>query len=233
MLQVRQIINLAAKRIGAINYGENLDSFSSQTILDIFRIMLDEFSIRTLNYKQYDYTITAKNPIIIGLDEQTSTSGDILERPAKIDEVIVKIGLINYPQVIKNYEEYRKLPITNVNAIPTTCYIQSNFPFYYLYFFPGFGQSSQVQILGRSYLTDENIELNDYLELPREYSIGLMSNLALRIAPFFGVPSDQSLIIEGSSGLKHIKQLELVRSMKTLNNDFVGQRGFNYLTGMY
>lgn len=232
MYQVRKILTLAASRLGAINYGENLDQNSSQTLLDILQMMMDEFSIRTLNYKQYDQTVTAKNEILIGTDTITSTSGDILERPAEIKEVIVKIGQLNYPQVLKTYEEYRQIPMVNVNAIPNICYIRYDFPFITLNFFPGFGQSASVQVIGRSYITVSDLEVNDYMEVKREFIQGVVSNLALRSAGFFGIPVDQSLVIEASSALKHIKQRQLIESMSTLKNDLYGDRGYNFYSGM-
>lgn len=231
MIQVRKLVERAATRLGVVNFGEPLDTFSSNVFLEILQMVLDELSIRTLNYKNYDYTVSASNPLVIGYSE--TVSGNIIEKPALIHEVIVKIGNINYPQNIKPYEEYQKIPIRNVNAIPNSVYIKYDEPFNTLYFFPGFGMDALVQILGRSYLTSDFLTLNDYIDLPREYVLGIYTNLALKAAGHFGVTPDQSLVIEASSGLKHIRQNQLLRTIPTLGSDLGGKFGFNFYSGTY
>lgn len=233
MLQTRQIITMALSRIGAINFGENPDTSTSDIALQVLRVMLDEFDIRYSNFKLYNHLTTAKNIITLGTDESNillPISGDIADRPSIISEVVAKIGSINYPLSIKPYREYNNLPITNINAIPTTVYIDYGFPYVSLYFFPGFGMSAQVLITGRGYTTD-TLTLNDYIEYPREWSAAILSQLALRLAPYFGVPTSQDLIIQASSDLKHVKQLAFGRNIGTLNCDMTGRTGFNVLAG--
>ena len=231
MIQVRKLVERAATRLGVINFGEPLDTYSSDVFLDILQMVVDELSIRSLNYKNYDYTVSASNPLILG--NSLTVSGNIVEKPALINSVIVKVGQINYPQVIKPYEEYRKIPLTNVNGIPQTVFIKYDEPFVTLYFFPGFGMTSQVQILGRSYLTTDSLTLNDYIDIPREYELGIYTNLALKASGHFGVTPDQALVIEASSGLKHIRQNQLLRTIPTLESDIGGKFGFNWYSGTY
>lgn len=232
MYQVRQIIQLAAARLGVVNLGSNLDFDSSNMMLDIFKITTDEMSIRFLNYRQYDKTVAGKTVITLGTDTSTSTSGDIAEKPATIDKIIVKIGTINYEQFIKPYSEYFTLPYTNVNSIPTTVYVRNDYPLDYLYFYPGFAMAGLVQVLGRSYLLSENITLNDYVDIQREYISALVLQLALKCAGYFGVTADQGLVIDAANALKHIKQNEIVRNMPTMKNDLIGRVGFNVYAGM-
>ena len=231
MIQVRKLVERAATRLGVINFGEPLDTFSSDVFLDILQMVVDELSIRTLNYKNYDYTVSASNPLILG--NSLTVSGNIVEKPALINSVIVKVGQINYPQVIKPYEEYRKIPLPETRGLPTECFIKYDEPFVTLYFFPGFGMTSQVQILGRSYLTTDSLTLNDYIDIPREYELGIYTNLALKAAGHFGVTPDQALVIEASSGLKHIRQNQLLRTIPTLESDIGGKFGFNWYSGTY
>lgn len=234
MLQCRKIINLALSKIGAINFGENPDTATSEVVLDNLKLMLDELSIRYSNYKVYAELETAKNVITLGTDfsnQLVPVFGDVSARPAQISDVIVKIGNINYPQIIKPYAEYNRLPVTNINAIPTTAYIEYGFPFVTISFFPGFGTQATIFVYGKSYLTDDDLALNDYIDIPRELNSAIVSNLALRIAPTFGIPTDQSLVIQASADLKHIKQRQLVEGMRTLDNDFYGMQGFNLIAG--
>ena len=217
-MQIREILKLAAERLGAVNFGENLDTASSDLLLKVLKMTLSEFSIRAMNYKHYEQTISGKNPIIIGFDPITSTSGDILEKPAKIEKIIYEMGNINYPLEIRPYEDYRELALNNVASIPTNAYIDYDYPFIKIYTFPN-ATTNVIRILGKSYLISNEMTQNDYLEIPDEMLSGVVYNLALKASGFFGINPSQSLVIEASSGLKHIKQLQLMRNRTPMKND--------------
>lgn len=232
MVKISEIIDMAASRIGLINVGEALDAANSTRMLYLLKFTLDEMSIRFFGAKAYEKVIPGKQIITIGTDS-LGVSGDIAERPSSIDAVTVIVNNVKYPQNIKSYSDYLKIPYTNVNAIPNAVYLREDYPYIELYFYPGFGITGEVQILGKSYMTSEDLTFSDYLELPREYMMGVMSKLALKAAPHFSMTPDQSLVIEASSGEKHIKQKLLSEQMVSLDNDFIGQRGFNMITGRY
>lgn len=234
MLQCRKLIYLALSKIGAINFGENPDTATANIALDNLNLLLDEWSIRFNNYKLFAEIETAKSPITLGTDYSNPLApivGDISARPAQITDVIVKIGLINYPQSIKPFAEYNRLPITNINAIPTTVYIDYGFPFITMNFFPNFSTPAIVQVIGKSYHTNDELELNDYVDIPREWNSAIVSNLALRLAPTFGITAGQDLVVQASADLKHLKQRQLIESMRTIDNDFTGKQGFNIIAG--
>jgi hypothetical protein len=232
MLQIYDIIHQAAARNGVVNLGQALDNESSTIMFNNYKMMLDEFSIRSVNYSPYDYIVSASNLITIGTDTTNNISGTIPTLPAEIKEVVAIINGINYKLAIKKYEDYRAIPITPLNAIPEAVYILYNFPFITLYFYPGFNQSAFVRVYGRSYLISENPTINDYTNLPREFNQFLVSQLALKSAPYFGVAPSPGLITEANDALKHLKERELMREMSTLRNDIGGEGGFNYLSGL-
>lgn len=235
MIQVRKLCNLALAKIGAYQFGESPDTSTSEIVVDNLKLMLDEWDIRYANFKNYYATTSTKNIITLGTDTTDILNpivGDISARPAQITDVVVQIGSINFPQSIKPFSEYNELRVQNVAAIPTTVYIDYNFPFVSLYFYPLFGSNGIIKIIGRSYTTSEDLYLNDYIQFPREWQSAIVSNLALRIAPSFGITADQGLIIQASSDLKHIKQRQIVEQMRTINSDFKGDKGFNLIAGI-
>ena len=231
MLYIRDICNLAAARVGVLTLGQNLDPDTGNLIFNIFNPMIDEFSIRSINYHPYDYTVSASNPIILGTDINTGISGNIPTLPAEIREVIAIINNVNYKLNMKRFDEYISIPIL-LNAIPEAVYIKYDFPFMTLNFFPGFNQNAFVRILGRSYLTSETLTINDYTNLPREFNQFLVSQLALRISPYFGFSAAPGLIIEANDALKHLKERELLRTLTPLQNDMGNYGGFDYMTGL-
>jgi hypothetical protein len=236
MIQVRKIVSLAVAKIGAYQFGEQPDTATSEIVVDNLKLLLDEWDIRFANWKQYYETTTAKNYITLGtdnLDPLNPVVGDISARPAQITDVIAQIGSVNYPLNIKPFSEYNNIRIQNINAIPTEVYINYGSPFIKMYFYPGFGMSGIIKVIGKSYNTSEDLYLNDYIDFPREWQAAIVSNLALRIAPTFGIQAGTDLVVQASSDLKHIKQRQLIESMRTLNNDLnVGRSSFNILAGM-
>lgn len=235
MIQIITLVKGALATINAFNYSENPDAQSSDLVKDQLQYMLDEMSIQYLNYRKFDETVTAKNPIVLGTDltdPLVPIVGDIATRPSEISDVVLTVGTIQYPMFLKTYDEYRKIPVTNVNAIPATCYLKYDPQYITAYFFPGFGVTGTLRFLGKPYLIDSGVSIYDYINLPREFVGGVISNLALRICPFFGIPVTQDLVIRAAKDIKHIKQKEIVNEMKRLKNDFAptGQ-GFNFYSG--
>lgn len=231
MNKISEIIDLVAGRIGVIQTGEALNADDSSKILQVLKYTLDEMSVRWFGAKLYEKTLPGKSVITIGTDE-LGVPGDIAERPSKIDSVTVTFGNIDYPLFIKTYEDYLKIPAKNVKAIPNAVYMREDFPYISLYFFPDVGVESTVKITGKGYMTDEDLDYSDYLNVPREYIQGIVTKTALKSCPYFGFTPDQSLVIEASSGEKHIKAKLLVERMNSLQNDFQSIRGgFNPLTG--
>lgn len=231
MKKISEIIDLVSGRIGVKQSGEALDPDDANTILQVLKFTMDELSIRWFGSKLYEKEIAGKSVITIGTDD-TGVPGDIADRPSKIDSVIVTVGSIHYPMLLKTYDDFLKIPVTNVAAIPNAVYLREDYPYISLHFFPQIGVTSTVKILGKGYMTEDDLSYSDFLDVPREYIEAVVAKVALKVAPYFMMTPDQSLIIDASSGEKHIKAKMLVERMNSLQNDFQSFRGgFNPITG--
>lgn len=218
MIIVSKYIDLAASRVGIINGGEPLDPASSTLILEILKHTLDEMSIQYYCAKMYDKTIAGKNPITLG-----SLTADIVDRPAKIDVVQIERSGIKYKLSLKNYSEYLSLSTPNYQGLPQVCFIKDDADLITLNFYPQISTSDVVNIVGKDYMTPDDLTFSDYIEVPREFTTGIVSTLALKIAPHFGLTVDNGLIIEASSGLKHIKAKMMAEFlMQSPQNDYNG-----------
>lgn len=236
MEQVRTIITDAMSKIGAINFGENPDSDSASLCLRQLKKILSEFSIRFRNYKQYDYSVSASSIITLGTDTSNillPISGNIAERPATITNVNYITGNITYPLSVKTHEEYSQIALKQILGIPDTAYIEYGFPYVTLYVFPIPSMGGTVQIIGKSYMAPEDLQINSYLEIPREYDAMVESTLALRIAPYFGVTAGQDLIAQAASDQKHVAQMNFARSITTCKSDFTNNNGTGNILGRY
>lgn len=230
------IIYNALQTIGVISYGESIDPAINKTALQMLNALRAEWSGRYINYKKYDqtYTVSASTPVIT-LGSTLTTSGNILTRPAMIDNVVVSFGTVNYEIPVKSYEEYRQLTITNVYSLPAAAYIDTEYPIQNVYFFPGIAAGYSVRIMGLAYLTEyENI--SDFYIDPPELFQCLIFALALKLAPMFGTdPNTIGTVYPMlQSALKGIKATNFKARMKTAKNDLgrSGAGSFNLLAGI-
>lgn len=235
MIQIRNIVNSSLAAINVFGYGENADPNSAKIVLDNLKYLLDELAIRYINYKKYECVIPAKQAITLGIDKTNPllpVSGDYPSRPANITKVIHTIDGANYDLPLKTYEEYRELRITDTTGYPYACYIDYSLPYTVLYFYPTPTEGT-IRVIGASYLIDDTSTLNDYLPIPEEFIGGIVSNLTLRIAPYFGVTPGQDLIIRASADMKHIKQVYRTRRLERMENDYSSPYSFDYRNGGY
>lgn len=235
MIQVNEIVKQAFAMLNVFGYQENPDFNSSTLALNQLKYMLDEWSIRYFTYKKFEALVTAKQGILLGTDTTNPllpVSGDYAERPASINQITFESGGINYDLAVKTYEEYRQIQMQNVFGIPDSAYVLYDMPYVTIYFYPSFGVAGNIRIIGRDYMTDDDIQLSTYLDVPREFVTGIISNLALQIAPMFGVTPPQDLIIRASATIRHIKHSQLMKNVKRLKSDFndTNSRG-NWRTG--
>jgi hypothetical protein len=234
MLQLRTIVVDALSKIGAINFGENPDTHTTGLVVREFQRIIDEWAIRFNNYKQYDKSTSAKSSITLGTDTSNilvPVSGDIAQRPATISNVNYITGGLTYPLSIKTHEEYSQLSLKTVFGIPDTAYVEYGYPYITIYFYPFPSQIGTIQIIGKDYMVPEQIMLNDYVEIPREYNAALVSLLALRIAPYFGVTAGPDLIAQAASDSKHIRTMNFTRAITTNTSDWDNNNGTNNILG--
>lgn len=233
MIQIRNIVNSSMAAINVFGYGENADPNSSKICIDNLRYMLNELAIRYFSYKKFECELPAKQGITLGTDRTNPllpVSGDYPERPADINKVFYTLNGHNYPLIIKTYDEFRENRYTNIYGIADVVYIDYRYPYTTLYFYP-IPQGGTIRVLGNSYIMTSDSNLNDYLPIPEEFEGAIVSNLTLRIAPYFGVTPQQDLIIRASADLKHIKEMYRMRNLERLENDLLPRSTFDYRTG--
>lgn len=221
---------------GAISFGESIDPSMAKTSLQMLNALRAEWSGKYINYKKYDKTYTSSaNTQFISLGSSTTVSGDILERPAYIDEVAVIMGTVNYQIPVKSYEEYRQLTIQNIYALPTAAYIDTEYPIQNVYLYPGLATGYSVRIMGRGYLPEYENVSDPYIDPPEMFQC-LALALALKVAPKFGTdPNSMTNVMQMlNSALKPLKANNFKNGMHRAKNDLFGNSngGFNILAGI-
>lgn len=233
-LTAYDLLHNALQICGVIAYGESIDPHIVKTGLQMLNAIRAEWSGKYINYKKYDKTYTTSaNTSVVTLGSSLTESGNILERPAQIDEVIVTFGTNNYKIPVKSYEEYRQLTITDIFSLPAAAYIDTEYPIQNVYLFPGLAVGYSIRIMGLSYLTEYELIVDPYIDPPEMFQC-LIYALALKLAPMFG--TDPNTMINEqqklSSSLKPLKTHNFRTRMQRAKNDLNGASGgFNFLAG--
>lgn len=220
---------------GVIAYGESIDPSISKTALQILNGIRAEWSGKYINYKKYDqFYTTSANTLSVTLGHSSTVSGNILERPCQIDEVIITFGTNNYQIPVKSYEEYRQLTITNIFSLPAAAYIDTEYPIQNVYLFPGLGLGYSIRIMGLAYLADYENVSDAYIDPPEMFQC-LIYALALKLAPMFGTDPNSMINVQQmlSSALKPLKSNNFKSRMHRAKNDLTNASGaFNLLAGV-
>lgn len=200
---VLNILTQALQRIGIIAYGETVEAAAAVTARTELNLMLNEWSTTYNNFATYEKTFICQGPVArIGISGANDTPDEI-ERPAKIGKVQYINGNSVYDLDVRTFYEYTQYTIQNC-GIPSIAFIRYEYPSMYIYADSDL-TGKTIRVIGKPYYKNytNNSEL---VILPPEYVQAIIRNLALRLCPLFGVEATQGLVIEASSGLKHIKR---------------------------
>jgi hypothetical protein len=231
------IVYLALREIGVVALGDSIAADVAQEALLILNSIRAGYGLGNKNNELFDATFTAPdNRINITLGTDGVTAGDIPERPARITGVVVIQGAIdtaiNIPVAIRPYSEFRKLSLQNVVAIPNTAYIDTGYPYQRIWFAPGLSSGYSVRVQGLKYL-DEYDAIDDQYSDPAEYFAVLYLDLALRLAPKYGVDLGPGVYAQLKSALTPIKRGNFIARLTDMPNGLKsGGSGVNFFSGI-
>lgn len=230
------IVYLALRELGVASLGDTIAADVAQEALVVLNSIRATYSLGTKNNELFDQTYTAtENRLVITLGTDGITPGDIPIRPAKIQQVVVMNNTasgINIPVVLRSYAEYRTIAVQNIAATPDSAYIDTGYPYQRMYFFPGLTSGWAVRVQGLKYM-DEYEALDDPYMDPPEYFAVLYLDLALRLAPKYGVDLPPAVYAQLKSALKPLKTVQFMARLHNAPNGLKsGGAGVNFFSGM-
>lgn len=195
------IITGAARLVGAIFKSETLDSDEANEGLNLLNEMLDSWS----NDDLLTYALVTENFSLTGASSYTIGSGGNFNttRPINIASAVVRYATIDYPlDIISQLEYQTEIPNKTLTApIPQFLTYDNNYPLgtIKIYAIPTSGSTLYLQ----SNKPLSNLAaLTTTVDLPPGWKEALKNNLALRLAPEYGVevPADVRLNANLSKG---------------------------------
>jgi len=107
-------------------------------------------------------------------------------RPVSVDSITVRLSNIDYPVDIIDNQTWNAIPYKPTTGIPSQCFIDTDYPTTTLRFYPAPYGAFTCFVQARTPLTASIAAATDVV-MPQGYEKAVIDNLAVDIAPSFGV----------------------------------------------
>lgn len=234
--RVYDIVNLALREVGVVSLGDSIAPDVAQEALLVLNSIRAGYSLGTKNNEIYDEVYTAtENRLNITLGTDGVTPGDIPVRPARITQIVLMttgINGLNINLAVRAYEQYRQIPVSNIVSLPDTAYIDTGYPYQRVWLFPGIATGWALRVQGLKYMTEYEA-LDDVLVDPPEWFEVMYLELALRLAPKFGVDLPDAVLAQLRSVLKPLKRNQFMARMHNMPNGIKSSgSSINFFSGL-
>lgn len=188
MATVRDMITDALIQIGMVDPSESVNAGTAQAALRELNRMIQSWNIQGLMTYALDSSVFST---VGGQQDYTYGAGGNFDapRPTNIDSVSVLLGnpQLELPIQILTDDQWRDVGVkSTTSTFPTAVHIHGDFPLNTLSFWPIPASAGQVRIYFWHLITEFS-NINTPISLPQGYEDAIVSNLAIRLAPSYGV----------------------------------------------
>tara|TARA_R110000868_G_scaffold47993_1_gene156627 strand:+ start:56 stop:766 length:711 start_codon:yes stop_codon:yes gene_type:complete len=209
-------INRALRLLGVLAEGETTSAVTSQDALVAMNQMIDSWNTERLSvFTTEDQVFTWPSGFI---SRTLGPTGDFVgNRPVLVDDATYfKAGTVSYGIKIINQQQYNGIAVKTVTSTyPQVLYVNMDFPNITLTVYPKPTQDLEWHIVSVQEL-DQPATLATVLAYPPGYLRAFTYNLAMEIAPEFGVepsPQVQRIAMTSKRNLKRINNPDDVMAM--------------------
>jgi hypothetical protein len=180
---VRDLIRDALFACEALGQDESVSAADSQLGMRILQRMLDTWSNRNLAvYATATSTITTTG----GTASYATSSWSPTTRPVSIQNVYVRQNGVDEPVTVVPQEVYDSVPYKSAQGLPEIAFYKPSASAGTIYLYPIPDSAYTVYVNGRFPLA-ASIGLDTEITLPPGYEAAIVSNLAIKLCPYFGV----------------------------------------------
>jgi hypothetical protein len=200
------IINSSLRLIGVLAGGETPDADTSNDALTTFQAMLDSWNAERLSvYSTGDLVFTW--PANSATQTIGPTGDQVATRPVAIDQsTYFKLNNLSYMLQWVNQDQYNGIALKTVTSTwPQVCFVNDTFPNITLTVYPVPTSATEWHVISVTPLTTLS-SLATTVSLPPGYWKALTYNLALELAPQFGMEPPVQVIRGAVSSKRTIKR---------------------------
>ena len=188
-----KLITSSMRLVLAGSSGETLDADEANDALDVLNELLSSWALRNLmSYRN----VNSEFSLVAGTQSYTiGPSGAFnTDRPVSIEGAFVTSGDVDYPLRLLSTEEWNSIAQkSSTSPIPTAIYYDSSYPLGTIWVWPAPSDSIQITLsvnLQFAALTS----LAQSISYPPGYSKALRYNLAVELAPEYGLNPPESVL---------------------------------------
>lgn len=212
MATAQDIINSSLRLIRVLEDGETPDASQSTDALNVLNDMLEEWTITKYLTPQY---LTENFDLVAG--QSSYTIGDSANfnttRPVRIEAAYIRDGSNDYPVKLVNYDEWNKITDKSTSTnLPRVMYYDTSFANGTINLYPE-PSDSTVDLYITSWKPFATVStLLSTVSLPPGYSKAIRYNLALDLAPEYGMTVDAALMRQAENTKAALKTLNSLSS---------------------
>lgn len=228
-------INRALRLLGVLAEGETPSASESADALMALNQMIDSWNTERLSvFATTDQTFTWPSSQV---SRTLGPSGNLVgTRPVRLDDstYFVDSSGVSYPIQIINREQYNDIPVKTVTSnIPQVLFVNMAYPDIEMYLYPVPNTDLTFHFVSVTPLSEPAL-LTTTLAFPPGYMRAFAYNLAMEIAPEFGVDPPkqvQRIAMTSKRDLKRINNPDDVMSLPAAI--ITGNPRYNIFTGNY
>lgn len=224
-------INRALRLLGVLAEGETPSADTSNDALVALNQMIDSWNTERLS--------------VFGTTTQTFTwpsgqatrtlgpSGNFVgTRPVQIDPATYYVyNGVSYPVTLVNQEQYNDIPLkTLASPLPQVLYVNDTHPNVTMTLYPVPNAALTFNIVGVTPLT-EPATTGTTLALPPGYLRAFAYNLAVELAPEFGVDASRTVKAIARDSKRNLKRINNPEDVMSMPSPILGRGGYNIYTG--
>lgn len=219
-LKTYDIIQDALIVIGALGVsdGDTLEAPIASAALRTLKGLIGEWSTKSI-YNPVQFDRTCSPPTSPTAYIEMGEGGDIVERPAMVNEVQVSLGPAVHVIPVVSLTEYQRCFVKETTGIPQLCAVDYGFPLSRIYFWPIPLGNTSIRVIGFPSMPIPATVQSD-LDYPDFWKEALVYNLAARLAPMLGLQVSQDVLAIANKAMSGIKRINTRMRAKRAANDF-------------
>lgn len=189
MATVRDVVTDALFANGALGQGESLDATDGALVLRAFTRMLGTWANENITV----YTTSEGTMTLVAGTATYATTSLSTGRPVSVQNMFLRLNSVDYQVDLIGEEEYDAIPYKTSSGLPLVCLYEASYPNGSFTFYPVPSEAYVAHVKARYPLISGTITLETSVSLPPGYEAALVDNLAVYVAPFFGLQAPGDL----------------------------------------
>lgn len=228
MTTVRDLLTDALLQLGVLDPTEQLDGTAAASALRELNRMLsgwanDDLMIYTVDRRTFAM-VANQQDYTIGVGGTFNTPYPV--RPGQITLVSVILNGVELPVEILNDEQWRDIALkgpyqTVPSTIPNYVWADGNYPLNGLHFYPVPTTAVPLIMSVWGQIT-AFASINDVVTLPQGYEEAIVSNLAIRLSPSYGLQPNPIIAAVAQSSKIRIKTMNWEPSYRSVDSALAG-----------